>query len=132
MIKTFTLVLDLLQIPFNSGYISLAERLIEKPDVKLISFFEKGFVFFAFQELLLGKIANEDFISIWDSFGKLYDYQTNTVFAKEALVYWLKNEVQNYKNSYIVLDKKDQIYIEKSIPWLDSVLDGIKSQIFYL
>jgi hypothetical protein len=53
MIKIFTLVLDLLQIPFNSSYISLAEKLVEKPNVKLISFFEKGFVFVMFQELLL-------------------------------------------------------------------------------
>lgn len=132
MIKIFTLVLDLLQIPFNSSYISLAEKLVEKPNVKLISFFEKGFVFIMFQELLLWKISQEDFVSVGDSFGKLYDYQTNTVFAKKALVYWLKNEPQNYQNSYIILDKKDQIYIEKSIPWFDSILSEIKSQIFYL
>ena len=132
MIKTFTLVLDLLQIPFNSNYIRLAEKLVEKPDVKLISFFEKGFIFVMFQELLLWKISQEDFISVGDCFGKLYDYQTNPIFAKEALVYWLQNEPQNYQNSYIVLDKKDQIYVEKSIPWFASILNEIKSQIFYL
>jgi hypothetical protein len=37
--------------------------------------------------LLLGKISQEEFVAFGDSFGKLYEYQNNPIFAKEALVY---------------------------------------------
>jgi len=37
-------------------------------------------VFFAFQELLLGKISQDDFISLGDMFGNLQDYQINPAF----------------------------------------------------
>jgi len=44
-------------------------------------------VFFAFQEMLLGNISQEDFIALGDSFGNLYAHQNNPMYAREAFVY---------------------------------------------
>lgn len=132
MIKLFNLLLDLLQIPFSTEHLLLAEKLIKTPDHKIISFYTYWFVFFAFQELLLGKISEEEFIAFGDSFGDLYKYQNNPIFVKESLVYWLLNEADIYSNSFILFPKEEQIYLEKEIPSLISILKKIKSQIIYL
>jgi hypothetical protein len=132
MIKIFTLALDLLQLPFHEKHLLLAQKLIDKPDVMMFSFCDTWFIFFAFQDLLLGKISQEEFVAFGDSFWKLYEYQNNPILVKEALVYWLTNKPQQYQNSYIILNKKDQLSIEKSLPWLDTLLKKIKSQIFYI
>lgn len=132
MIKIFSLVLDLLELPFWPGHISLAEKIIENPNYKIISFCSYWFLYFAFQDFLLEKISQEDFIALGDDFGKLYDYQNNPIFVKESLVYWLKNEVNQYANSLIVFPKEDKKYLEKMIPSLIKILDDIKSQIFYV
>lgn len=132
MIKVFGLVLELLQISFSPEHIVLAEKLIKDPNHKIVSFYANWFVFFVFQEMLLGKISQEEFVALGDSFGHLYQYQNNPVFAKEALVYWLINEPQTYENSFILFPKEEKTYLEKSIPSLESILKKIKSQIFYM
>ncbi len=132
MIKIFTLLFDLLEVPFNDNSILTAEALIKNPDLRLISYFDKWFIFFAFQDFLLGKISQEDFISIGDSFWSLYINQNNPVFAKEALAYWLKSDPNKFKNSLILFPKEEKLYLEKLFPSLDSILKKIKSQIFYV
>ncbi len=132
MIKIFTLVLDLLQLKFNDSFLLAAEELIEKPDLRIFSFVDKWFVFFAFQEMLLGKISQEDFVALGDSFGNLYAYQNNPMYPKEALVYWLQSEANHYAHSLILFPKEEKQSLEKAIPSLESVLKKIKSQIFYV
>jgi len=41
MIKIFTLVLDLLQLPFNDFFLFAAEKLVEKPDLHIVSFVDR-------------------------------------------------------------------------------------------
>jgi hypothetical protein len=41
MIKIFTLLFDLLEVPFNDNSILTAEALIKNPDLRLISYFDK-------------------------------------------------------------------------------------------
>ncbi len=132
MIKTFTLVLDLLQLPFNDSFLLAAEKLVETPDLHIISFVDRWFVLFAFQEMLLGKISQEDFVALGDSFGNLYAHQNNPMYSKEALVYWLQSEPNHYTNSLILFPKEEKQSLEKAVPSLESVLKKIKSQIFYV
>lgn len=132
MIKIFSLVLDLLQIPFSAEYLSLAEKMIEIPNRKIISFSSQWFVFFAFQELLLKKISEEEFVALGDNFGNLYNYQNAPIFVKEALIYWLVHEPESYADAYILFPKEEKSYLEKTIPSLLAILKKIKSQIFYV
>ncbi|AHB41534.1 hypothetical protein P148_SR1C00001G0744 [candidate division SR1 bacterium RAAC1_SR1_1] len=132
MIKIFGLVLDLLQIPFSAEYVSLAEKMIENPDYKIVSFSSQGFVFLAFQELLLKKISEEEFVALGDSFGNLYHYQNTPIFVKEALLYGLVHEPESYANTYILFPKEEKVYLEKAIPSLLTIVKKIKSQIFYV
>ncbi len=118
--------------PDSTQYILFAEQLVEKPDSKIISFYYQWFVFFAFQDMLIGKISQEEFVALGDSFGKLYEYQHNPVFAKESFVYWLLHHPKDYEHSYILFSKQDKEFLEKSIPLLDIILKNIKSQIIYL
>lgn len=132
MIKLLNLLLDLLQIPFSTQHLELAEKLINKPSSKIISFYNQGFVFFAFQDMLLGKISQEEFVALWDTFWNLYNYQNNPIFAKESLVYWLMYDTDIYADSFILVSKEEKDYLENKIPSLIDILDKIKSQIIYL
>lgn len=132
MIELFKLVLDLLQIKFSDQHISLAEKIIKDPKNKIISFYDKGFLFFAFQDMIIWKIIQDEFVALGDSFWILYNYQNNPVLARESFVYWLKNEPKYYYNSFIVFSKDDKSYIEKTIISLDTILKKINSQIFWL
>jgi hypothetical protein len=82
--------------------------------------------------MLLGKISQEEFVALGDTFGSLYEYQSNPVFAKEAFVYGLQNQNDEYKNVFVVLPIKDKLYIQKAIPNIDEILNKIESQIIYL
>ena len=123
---------ELLQIPFSSEHINLAEQLIRDPHRKIISFYDQWFVFFAFQDLLLGTISQEDFIALWDSFGQCYSYQNNPILAKEALFYWLLHEPEVYTESFILFPKEEKLSVENAISSLYPILKKIKSQIVYL
>lgn len=124
--------MSLLELPVSSEHDTLVDSLIQHPNTKILSFSSQWFVFFAFQQLLLEKITQEEFIAFGDSYGTLYDYQINPIFTKESLVYGLQQEPEHYMNTLIIVDKNNRSFIETMVPWLASLLKKIKSQIFYI
>ncbi len=132
MIKYFTLVCDLLQLPISPQYVLFAEQLVKNPHNKIISFSSLSYIFFAFQDFLLGTISQEDFIAFWDSFGILHNYQSSSVFAKEALLYWLLHDPRVYEHCYIVVPLSEKEFLEESLPDIQTILKKLQSQIFYI
>lgn len=132
MIKYFTLVCDLLQLPISPQYISFAEQLVKNPHNKIISFSSFSYIFFAFQDFLLGTISQEDFVAFWDSFGTLYRYQSSPIFAKEALFYWLLYDSSVYEHCYIVFPLSEKEFLEENLPDIQIILKKLQSQIFYI
>lgn len=124
--------MDLLQIPISDQHLILAEDLIKNPNRKIISFYAQWFIFLAFQDLLLGKMSQEDFVALGDTFWNLYHNQNNPIFAREALVYWLLHESETYANTYIIVSKYEKTTLEEEIPSLATILKKIKSQIYYM
>lgn len=133
MIKIFSLVFDLLQLPITPEYTQFAEKLIDNPTTKIVNFHPQWFIFLAFQDLLLKKITQEDFVALGDSFWVLQKYQIlYPLHVFESLQYWLENDPQQYTNCSILIEKKNQKIVENNFPMLEKQLKDKKSQIIFL
>ncbi len=132
MTKILLLAFDLLDFPISDSVEKIGKILEENPQTRLISCWKSWFVFFAFQELLLGKISQDDFISLGDMFGNLQDYQINPAFDLWALIYALENDSKKFKDSLVLLPQDWKSSFDEHLDSLISILDENNIQIFYL
>ena len=129
MIRYMDLVLDLLDIDWGDQYRECIQYMVDHPHNCLYIHHPKAFVFEWFQQLLQGKITEEEFVAIGDSFLPVSSQNaeiSSDIFV-ESIIYGIKQNPTIYTNS-IVIVWSDCL----SLDVLSNHLNQIHSQLFIL
>ena len=108
MLKYFSLLIDLLEIPNIDKYILVAEQIEKTPQLKLEVYHRHSFIFLWFQKLVNQEIQIEEFVSLWDlNSEKLDTLNLDSIVFSKALKYTIDQGIfqKEYTGSLIILDE---------------------------
>lgn len=128
----FELLFDLLGVPMNELYLSVAESIDKNPEKSLRCFHKYGYLFSAYQLYVSWKTPLEDFMKIWDITSEipLKSASSDGRLFLEGLIYGVEhNELSSYQSTIFVFD----LWITPScdIQKISLALAKVESLIFF-
>ena len=129
MIRYMNLVVDLLAIDWGDHYRTCVQYMIDHPHDRWFIHHPKAFVLEGFQQLLQGKITEEEFVSIGDSFLPVssQNAEISTNIFVESILYGIETTPTMYTHSIVII-WSDCVALDV----LRNALDKLHSQLFVL
>lgn len=102
----FRTYLDINEIPHTDKWIEIAHRILHQQHSQIITFHQRGFVFYYFDQLLNGEITLEQFMTMWDIEGSCPDQISPYLYKEENPCYIdsiTPEDVAKWKQSDIII-----------------------------